>query len=71
MSSVFCGVRCSAVLVPAAVCEAPYDGAKKMLLVERADDKAFLTELFTAMYDGLPAPKPGRKKSSGYSEQLA
>lgn len=42
-----------------------------MLLVERVDDKAFLTELFTAMYDELPAPKPKRKKSSGRSERLA
>lgn len=57
--------------MPAAVYEAPYEGAKEMLLVERVDDKAFLTELFTAMYDELPAPKPKRKKSYGRSERLA
>ena len=30
--------------------EPPYDGAKDILLVENVDDKAFLTELFKAMY---------------------
>ena len=33
-----------------------------MLLVEEVDDKAFLTGLFEAMYDELPAPKPKKKK---------
>lgn len=51
----------AAALMPAAV----YEGAKEMLLVERVDDKAFLTELFTAMYDELPAPKPKRKNPPG------
>ena len=36
------------------VFEIPYPGAKPMLLVERLDDKEFLTELFLAMYDELP-----------------
>lgn len=55
----------AAALMPAAVYEAPYEGAKEMLPVERVDDKAFLTELFTAMYDELPAPKPKRKNPPG------
>ena len=38
----------------------PYDGAKKMLLVDNVDDKAYLKGLLEAMYDELPAPK--RKK---------
>jgi len=42
--------------------ELPYPGAKEMLLVDRLDDREFLTELFRAMYDQLPAPK---KKASG------
>ena len=36
--------------------ELPYDGAKEMLLVEDVDNKKFLTGLFNAMYDELPAP---------------
>lgn len=43
-----------------AVYELPYDGAKEMLLVDDVDNKEFLTRLFNAMYDELPAPK--RKK---------
>lgn len=42
--------------------EAPREGAKEMLLVEEVDDKAFLTGLFEAMYNELPAPKPKKKK---------
>ena len=37
--------------------ELPYEGAKEMLLVEDVDDKNFLTGLFQAMYEELPAPK--------------
>ena len=39
----------------------PYEGAKKMLLVDNVDDKAFLTGLFEAMYDELPTPKTKRR----------
>ena len=42
--------------------ELPYDGAKEMLFVEDVDNKKFLTGLFNAMYDELPAPKPKKKK---------
>ena len=42
--------------------ERPYDGAKEMLLVENVEDKEFLTELFKAIYDELPSPKPKKKK---------
>ena len=48
--------------MPAPVYELPYDGAKEMLLVEDVDRKEFLTGLFNAMYDELPAPKPKKKK---------
>lgn len=44
-------------LLPNAPEEAPYPGAKPMLLVEEVDDQAFLTELVSAMLDELPAPK--------------
>ncbi len=49
-------------MLPNAPFESPYEGAKEMLLVEDVDDKAFLTALFQAMYDELPAPKPKKKK---------
>lgn len=49
-------------LMPTAPWEAPYPGAKEMLLVEDIDQRDFLTELFTAMYDELPFPKPKKKK---------
>ena len=44
-------------LMPEAVMELPYEGAKEMLLVDDIDNKAFLKELLDAMYDELPAPK--------------
>ncbi len=49
-------------LMPAAIYESPYDGAKEMLLVEEVDNKEFLTDLFNAVYDDLPEPKPKRKR---------
>jgi len=44
-------------LMPAASCELPYEGAKEMLLVENVDDSVFLSKLFEAMYEELPAPR--------------
>ncbi len=44
-------------LIPDAIFEKPYDGAKEMILVNNVDDKNFLTELLNAMYDELPTPK--------------
>ena len=46
--------------MPNASYELPYQGAKEMLLVDEVDDKAFITGLFNAMYDELPAPKKKR-----------
>lgn len=48
--------------MPTASYEIPYDGAKEMLLVDEVDKKEFLTGLFNAMYDELPAPKPKKNK---------
>lgn len=48
--------------MPTASYELPYEGAKDMLLVDEVDSKEFLTSLFNAMYDELPAPKPKKKK---------
>ena len=47
--------------MPENIYELPYEGAKKMLLVQDVDSKEFLTGLFNAMYDELPVPKPKRK----------
>lgn len=44
-------------LMPDAVCDFPYKGAKEMLLVEEIDSNEFLTKLFEAMYDELPLPQ--------------
>ena len=48
--------------MPTAAYELPYEGAKEMLLVDEVDNRAFLTGLFDAMYEDLPAPKPKKKK---------
>ena len=44
-------------LMPVTIFKLPYESAKEMLLVEDIDNRDFLTELFNAMYDELPAPK--------------
>ena len=49
-------------MMPDAERELPYEGAKEMLLVDNVDNREFLTELVTAMYDELPVPKPKKKK---------
>lgn len=50
-------VKAAVTLMPDAPYELPYEGAKEMLLVENVDSREFLEELFTAMYNELPAPK--------------
>ena len=50
-------VKSAVAMLPSAPRELPYDGAKEMLLVDAVDDRQFLEELLTAMYDELPAPK--------------
>ena len=47
--------------MPTSTYELPYDGAKEMLLVEDVDSREFLTGLFNAMYDELPALKTKKK----------
>ncbi|MGP1441290.1 MAG: TfoX/Sxy family protein [Anaerovoracaceae bacterium] len=44
-------------MMPNADMELPYEGAKKMLLVDDVDKKEFLRKLLNAMYEELPAPK--------------
>ena len=50
-------VKSAVSLMPTASYELPYEGAKEMLLVDNVDNKDFLTKLFDAMYEELPAPK--------------
>ena len=50
-------VKSAVSLMPTATYELPYEGAKEMLLIDNVDSKEFLTKLFAAMYDELPAPK--------------
>ena len=47
--------------------DAEYDsisegGKRKLLRVDNVDDREFLTQLFIAMYEELPQPKPKTKK---------
>ncbi len=44
-------------LMPEAVSELPYEGAKPMLLVENTDDRDFLFELLNVLADELPPRK--------------
>ena len=50
-------VKSAVALMPEAEYALPYDGTKEMLLVDNIEDKVFLAELLTAMYDELPIPK--------------
>ena len=54
--------KSAAAMMPDAERELPYEGAKKMLLVDNVDDREFLQKLLEAMYKELPAPKVRRKK---------
>ena len=49
-------------LMPDAVYEPPYEGAKDMLLCENTDNKDFLTELFSAIEPELAMPKKRKSK---------
>lgn len=50
-------------LMPDAPRELPYEGAKPMLLVENAEDRTFISQLFDTLYSELPAPKQRKKKN--------
>ncbi len=47
--------------VPDAKLVEPYEGAKKMLLINNVESDEFLAKLIKATYDELPAPKKKRK----------
>ena len=50
-------VKAAVAMMPEAVRELPYEGAKEMLLVDNVENTEFLQALLEAMYDELPAPK--------------
>lgn len=56
-------VKSASSYMPTAPYELPYEGAKEMLLVDEVDNKEFLTGLFNAIYEELPAPKLKKKES--------
>lgn len=45
--------KSAVIMMPNAESEHPYDGAKKMLLVDNIDGKSFLKKLFEKIYDEL------------------
>lgn len=55
-------VKAARELMPDAQYEVPYEGAKKMLLVDNVEDKGFLARLVEGMYPQLPEPKKKTKK---------
>ena len=63
-------MRSALELMPAAICELPYEGAKEMLLVDEVDRKEFLKKLFEAMYDELPSPKRKNNGIGGITDEL-
>ena len=52
-------------LLPGAEREAPYPGAKELLLVDNMEDRDFLRALVEAMLPELPAPKRGKRPAAG------
>ena len=54
-------VKVAVTMMPDAELELPYEGAKKMLLVDDVENREFLRELLEAMYEELPAPKKKKK----------
>lgn len=46
--------------MPEAV-KCPYEGGKEMLLVDNVDNRDFLAQLLTGMYEELPVPKSTKK----------
>ena len=50
-------IKSAAEKMPDATLEVPYEGAKKMLLVEDIENKDFFRELFNAMYEEVAKSK--------------
>ena len=54
-------VKSARAKIPDAPLQLPYEGAKEMLLVDNVDNRDFLTELVSAMFDELPEAKKKKK----------
>lgn len=54
-------VKSAQAKMPDAPLQLPYEGAKEMLLVDNVDNRDFLTELVSAMFDELPEVKKKKK----------
>ena len=52
--------KSAAAMMPNAVRELPYEGAKEMLLVDNVENREFLRDLLEAMDGELPTPKKKR-----------
>lgn len=50
-------------LLPNIPRELPYEGTRKMLLVEDSEDRRLLQKLFKAIWDELPEPKKRRQRN--------
>jgi len=50
-------IKSASDMMPETELELPYEGAKKMLLVDEIDNRDFLAGLLKAIYEELPAPK--------------
>lgn len=55
-------------LLPDAIWEPPYPGAKDMILVDDIENKEFLKQLFMKMYNELPYKKQNNKKMNNISK---
>ena len=64
-------VKSAVSLMQTASYELPYEGAKEMLLVDHVDSKDFLTKLFDAMYEELPAPVNCQVKCNTFKRSVA
>lgn len=53
-------VKAAVYMMPNAVYELPYEGAKPMLLMDRLEDREFLRLFLEAVYPELPAGKKKR-----------
>ena len=51
-------------MMPDAEMEPPYDGAKKMILVDDVDNRQFLCELVESMWEELPKKKEKKLRKS-------
>ena len=55
-------VKSAVELMPEAPYELPYEGGKKMLMVEDIEDRELMEKLLNAMVDELPTPKKRKPK---------